>query len=166
MTMPRDSTGIPALDELGRRLETAGARPRHTALRPRRAATLATVGLVTLVGTPAIALSGVFSSGHKAIEDALPQVAAIVDRNDDPTATGRELERRGFKVRWQLIIDNPDRGRPGASPTLGRDVPAPPPGTEILALLNSTGGNTATADTRSLLIEISPAGSAILKTHR
>ena len=68
-------------------------------------------------------------------------------------------------MRWQLIVDNPDRGRPGASPTRGRDVPAPPPGTEILALFNGDGSSRADSDTRSLLIEVSPAGSEILKTH-
>jgi len=165
MITPNGSTGLRALDELGRRLEAAGAQRGSVRRKPpRRLATLGALGLMVFVAAPAIAVSGVLS-GDERIEEALPQVARAAAL-EDPAATGRELRRLGFTVRWQLITDNPERGRSGASPTLGRDVAAPPPETEILSVLNAEGGNTATAGTRSLLIEVAPAGSAILGTHR
>ncbi len=41
----------------------------------------------------------------------------------------------------------------------------PPAGTKILAVLAEDGGLTVDPDTRELQIEISPAGSEILKRH-
>jgi len=158
MTLHRESTGIAALDELGRQFEAATSRPRVR----RRWPALA-LAVLALGATPAIAaVSGIFD-GTERVEDALPQVAAVIDRAD-PTATGLALERLGFRVHWVLIADNPDRD--GEHPTLSRSVPAPPVGTEILAILNEQGGNEATAETRDLMIEIAPIGSAILESHR
>jgi len=158
MTLQQESTGIAALDELGRQFDAAIARPRVR----RRWLALA-LAVLALGATPAIAsVSGIFDDTVR-VEDALPEVAAAVDRGD-PTATRFALERLGFRVQWVLITDNPDRS--GESPTLSRIVSAPPAGTEILAVLNEQGGNEATADTRDLMIEIAPIGSAILDSHR
>ena len=111
--------------------------------------------------TPAIA-SGILS-GPNSVEESLPEVAAAVDR-DNPTATGLALERLGFRLHWVLITDNLDPD--GDRPTHSRNVSAPPPGTEILSVLNEQGGNEATKDTRELMIEIAPIGSEILESHR
>ena len=162
MTPHHTSTGIAALDELGRRLDAVVEPPRLRLLRPRRWAALA-LGLLALVATPALA-AVVFDAPER-VEEQLPEVAAVIDRND-PAATGRALERLGFRVRWMLITDNPARGRDGESPTRGRAITAPPAGTEILSVLNEDGGLAVGPDTRTLQIEVSPAGSEILESHR
>ncbi len=161
MTNRHDLADLPALEELGRRLDIATAHSRRPARRSRRTLALAAVGLA-LIATPAAAI--IFDTPGTTIDEALPQVTEAIDRKD-PAATGRELHRLGFQVRWQLIVDNPQRGHSGAPPTLSRDVLQPPPGTEVLAVLNSDGSNKVTADTRHLLIEIAPAGSEILRSH-
>ena len=159
MTSRHDSTRIAALDELGRRLQAATERPRSRRL-PARRWTALTLGVIALASTPAIAsVSGIFDDAER-VEDTLPHVGAAVDR-DDPTATGLALNRLGYRVHWVLITDNPD----GNPPTLSRHVSAPPAKTKILAVLNERGGNDVTPGMRDLLIEISPAGSAILTTH-
>ena len=161
MSSHRATTGIAALDELGRRLDAVVEPPPLRRLRPRRWAALA-LGLLAIVATPALA--AVVFDGPERVEDALPEVAAAIDR-DDPAATGRALEQSGFRVHWMLITDNPERGRAGESPTRGRRVVVPPAGTKILAVLAEDGGLTVDPDTRELQIEISPAGSEILKRH-
>lgn len=163
---PHDSTGIAALDELGRRLQAATERPR-VRLRLRRWPALV-LGVLALAATPALAsMSGIFSgplSGPENVEATLPRTAGAIDR-DDPTATGLALEQRGFGVHWVLITDDPDRD--GGRPTRSRNVSAPPAGTEILSLLDhQRGGALVTKDTRELLIEVAPVGSAIAETHR
>jgi len=169
MTIEPHLTGIPALDELGLRLDAATRRRRSPFPRLRRRSTLAALGLLALVGTPALAVGGVSLSGglfgHRGVLEALPQVAAVVEP-EDPVATGRALARLGFAVEWRLVSDNPNRALPGESPTLERIVASPPTNTEILALLNTDGENTAAPDARSLRIEISPSGSEILSGHR
>ena len=163
MTPHHDSTGIAALDELGLRLEAVAERRGRRRLRPRRWMVLS-FGVLALVATPAIAsVSGLFD-GPPRVEDVLPQAAAAIDR-DDPAATGRALEQRGFRVQWVLITDNPDRGRDGESPTRQASVAAPPAGTKILSVLGKGGTTDIDARTRDLQIEVSPVGSAILKTH-
>lgn len=162
MTAPRTSTGIAALDELGRRMDAIVEPPRLRRWRPRRWAALA-LGLLAVVATPALA--AVVFDGPERVEDALPEVAAAIDR-DDPAATGRALEQLGFRVHWMLITDNPARGRDGESPTRGRAVAAPPAGTEVLAVLDEDGGLSVDAGTRDLQIEVAPTGSDILATHR
>ena len=68
-------------------------------------------------------------------------------------------------MHWVLITDSPNRD--GGQPTRSRNVLAPPAGTEILSLLDhERGGTLVTKDTRELLIEVAPAGSAIAETHR
>ncbi|HEV2775933.1 MAG TPA: hypothetical protein VGV90_10105 [Solirubrobacteraceae bacterium] len=162
MTPHRTSTGIAALDELGRRMDAIVEPPRLRRLRPRRWAALA-LGVLALVAPPALA--AVVFDGPERVEDALPEVAAAIDL-DDPAATGRALERLGFRVRWMLITDNPAYGRDGESPTRGRAIAAPPPNTEILSVLDQDGGLAVDPDTRDLQIEVAPAGSDILATHR
>ncbi len=165
MTSHQDSTGIVALDELGHRFEVATARPRVRRLRPRRWPALA-LGVLVVAATPALAsVSGIIGgplSGPKNVEKTIPKTAGAIDR-DDPKATGLALERRGFRVHWVLITDNPDPD--GQSPTRSRDVSAPPAGTEILGLFDYERGNLVKKDTRELLIEVTPVGSEIAKTH-
>jgi len=157
---PQNSTGIAALDEFGRRLEVAIAaeRPRARRARLRRWPAL-TLGVLALAATPALA--SVVFGGTETVEEALPQVAAAIDR-DDPAATGRALERRGYRVDWVLITDRVG----GESPTRSRPVASPPQGTEILSVLNQKGGNAVTPKTRDLQIEVAPVGSKILESHR
>ena len=159
MTPHQDSTGIVALDELGRRFEAAAARPRRRRLRRRHWPALA-LGVLALAATPALAA---VLGGPERVEDALPQVGAAIDRGD-PAATGRALAERGFRVQWVLITDNPDPD--GETPTVGRNVSAPPAGTEILSVLNAKGGNEVGPGTRDLQVEIAPVGSDILESHR
>lgn len=162
MTHSHDSSDLPTVDLLGRRLEAAIAERRAPVRWSRRTLAFAASALVVVASTPAVAsITGVFDDGGPTLEQSLP---AVVDRSD-PVATGRALERRGFTVRWMLIEDNPDRRRSGDSPTVWRSVPAPPPGTRILSLLNAQDGDTATTSTRTLVIEIAPAGSEILRSH-
>ena len=161
MTPHHESTGIAALDELGLRLEAAAARPPARRLtRPRRWAALA-LGALAITATPALAAT-VFN-GPPPLEETPPQVGAAIDRSD-PVATGRALAREGFRVHWILVTDNPERG--AIPPTRSRDVAAPPAGTEILSVLNAKGGNEADTNTRDLMVEIAPLGSAILEEHR
>lgn len=161
MTKQHIPSDIRALDELGHRFEIATTRRRSHASRPRRTLTLAAVGLAALVAAPALAsVSGVFNS-HSSFEEALPWAAEAVDP-DDPLATDRALRRLGFDIRWSLVEDNPG----GESPTKDRDVAEPPPGTEILAVFAADGSSTVSEDTRTLLIEVAPAGSKILESHR
>lgn len=162
MTPQHTSTGIAALDELGRRMDAIIEPPRLRRWRPRRWAALA-LGLLAVVATPALA--AVVFDGPEHVEDALPEVGPAIDR-DDPAATGRALERLGFRVHWMLITDNPARGRDVESPTRARAVAAPPAGTAILAVLNQDGGLAVDPDTRDLQIEVAPAGSEILEGHR
>jgi len=155
-----DSTDIAALDELGRRLQAATVRPGLRRRLPRRWPAIA-LGVLALAATPAIASVSGILHGPERVEDALPQVAGAVDR-ENPVATGRALEQRGFGVHWVLITDNRD----GDRPTRSRDVSAPPDGTEILSVLSHPGGAEVTADTRELMIEVAPVGSDILESHR
>jgi hypothetical protein len=161
MTAHRETTGIVALDELGRRLDAVVERPRLRVRRPRRWAAL-TLGLLALVATPAIA--AVVFEGPERVEDKLPEVAAAIDRSD-PVAAGRALEELGFRVQWTLITDNPNRGRDGETPTRWRAVDAPPTGTRILSVSSRDGDFKVDPNTRNLQIEISPAGSEILRSH-
>ena len=161
MTPSNDSTGIVALDELGHRLEAAIARRPRRRFLPRGGRWPAVaLGLLALAATPALAA---VLDGPESVVDQLPRVAAAVDY-DDPAATGRALAREGFRVRWVLVSDNP--ARDADSPTVARDVPAPPAGTEILAVLDRRGGYDVDARTRELQIEVAPVGSRILETHR
>jgi len=162
MTPHRETTGIAALDELGRRFDAIVERPRLRTVRTRRWAALA-LGVLALAAAPAIA--SVVFDGPERVEDALPEVSAVIDRND-PAATGRALEERGFRVRWVLVTDNPARALDGESPTRSRAVAAPPAGTRILGVDDDGRGFVVDPDTRDLLIEIAPAGSEILKSHR
>jgi hypothetical protein len=159
MTPLDDSTGIAALDELGRRFEAAATRPRVRRSRLRRWPVIVLGGLA-LAATPALAVS-VFS-GPERVEDALPQVGQVVDRSN-PAATGRALARRGFRVDWILVTDNPNRA--AVPPTRSRNVSAPPAGTEIISVTNAQGGLEVSADTRELAIEIAPVGSEIAESH-
>jgi len=164
MNEHRGFTGIAALDELGRRFDAVVEAPRIRRLRPRRWVALS-LGVLALAATPALAsVAGLFD-GPPRVEDSLPAVAAAIDR-DNPVATGRALEQRGFRVHWMLITDNPARARDGEMPTRSRAVATPPAGTRILAVLNQEGGNAVDADTRDLQVEIAPAGSEILAEHR
>ena len=156
MTSHRDPIGIAALDELGLRFQDATAR---SSRRRQHQWPAVALGALALAATPAIA--AVLDSPDS-VEDQLPQVAAAVDY-DDPAATGRALAREGFRVQWVLITD---AGADADSPTRSRHVAAPPSGTEILSVLNQQGGNEVSADTRDLRIEIAPAGSKILQSHR
>lgn len=163
MTTSDDTSGIAALDELGRRFAAVEERPRQRLLRPRRSVVLS-LAAFALVATPAIAsVSGLFGA-PPSVEQQLPQVATAIER-DDPAATGRALEARGYRVRWVLVTDNPGRGRGGETPTRSRRVAAPPADTKILAVLDAKGGLEVDAATRELMIEVAPAGSAILATH-
>jgi hypothetical protein len=157
MTSHHDSTGIAALDELGHRFQLATAPSRRRQRRQRWAAVA--LAALALAATPALA--AVLDSPDS-VEDQLPQVAAAVDY-DDPAATDRALTRAGFRVHWVLITD---AGKDTGSPTRSRHVPAPPSDTKILAILNQKGGNDVSPDTRDLQIEVAPAGSKILESHR
>lgn len=161
MTPPRTSTGIAALDELGRRFDAVVEPPRLRRLRPRRWAVL-TLGVLAAVATPAIA-AVVLEAPDRLEETHRDAAAAIVP--DDPAATGRALEQLGYHVRWMLITDNPDRARDGQSPTRQRALDAPPRGTRILSVHSKDGSLPVDPDARILQIEISPAGSEILKSH-
>jgi len=167
MTRPQNEPWeLGALDELGRRFDVAVAHRRSYLARPRRALVTTAVGLVALVGTPAIAsISGAFDfppfNSHSSIEETLPWAAAVIDP-DDPGATGRALDRLGFDVRWSLVEDDPK----GATPTRSHDVSRPPAGTEILSVLRADGSSKVSDATRSLLIEVAPADSKILQEHR
>jgi len=158
MTVHRDSTGIAVLDELGRRFEAARPQPRA-----RRRWPVVALVVLALAATPAIASVSGILGGPDSVEEALPKVAAAVDRHD-PTATGLALERLGFRLTWVLITDNLDPD--GDRPTHSRSVTEPPAGTEILSILNEQGGNEANENTRDLMIEVAPIGSAILDSHR
>jgi hypothetical protein len=91
--------------------------------------------------------------------EALPQVADAVDVND-PAATGRRLAELGFTIHWELVVDDP-----ADPPTASSSVSRPPEGTKILSVLNAQGENSATPDTRTLLIEITPRDSEIGQSH-
>ena len=161
MTTQQPTTEIRALDELGRRFDVAIAARPATPRRRRRSLLAGGLAVAVLAGTPAVAsMTGVFDS-HSSIEEALPRAAAVIEP-EDPAASGRALARLGFAVRWSLVEDDPD----GPSPTRARSVEAPPPGTEVLAVLAADGSSEVTAQTRALLIEIAPRGSAILEEHR
>lgn len=151
-----DSTGIAALDELGSRFDAVAARPARSR-RPVRWPAVILCGLA-LAAAPAVAT---VVDGADRVEDQLPRVAAAIDR-DDPGATARALAQAGYRVRWVLVTDAPGTG----GPTSSRPVGFPPPRTEILAVLNSRGGNSVSPGMRTLLIELAPVGSAILETHR
>ncbi len=161
MNAHRDCTGIAALDELGRRFDAVVEEPRLRRLRPRRWVALS-LGVLVLAATPALA--AVVFDGPERVDDALPEVGAAIDR-DDPAATGRALEKLGFRVEWVLITDNPDRALEGQNPTRWRVVATPPDGTKILSVGNRDHGLTTGPDTRDLQIEVSPVGSDILATH-
>ena len=148
--MTPETTGIAALDELGRRFE---ALPERRPRRFRRWPALA-LGVLALAATPALA--AVVFDGPPPVEEQLPQVAAAVDR-DDPAGTGLALARKGFRVEWVLITDAP---RGADTPTRSRRVAAPPARTEILSVLNAKGGNEVSADTRELQVEVAPIGLA------
>jgi hypothetical protein len=60
--------------------------------------------------------------------EVFPAVEAAIDR-EDPVATGRALERLGFRVDWVLIE--------GAG--VGHDVDTPPSGTVVLSVLGPEG---------------------------
>jgi len=156
--MTPDSTGIAALDELGRRFE---ALPQRAPSRRRWRWPALVLGVLALAATPALA--SVVFGGPPPVEEQLPQVGAAVDRSD-PAGTELALERRGFRVHWVLITDNPDRD--SDRPTRSRPVSAPPAGTEILSVLNEQGGYSVSARTRDLQIEVAPLGSKILEEHR
>ena len=166
MTTRDPSPDIRALDELGRRFETAMDRRRASVARPRRALLVGAISLVVLGGAPALAsitgvsLTGAFNS-HSSIEEALPRAAAVI-APDDPAATGRALRRLGYDVRWSFVEDL----RGGKSPTKATSVSAPPRDTEILSVTAPDGSAQVTEDTRALLIEVAPAGSHILDSHR
>lgn len=161
MTPHRTSTGIAALDELGRRFDAVVEPPRLRRLRPRRWAALA-LALLVGVATPAIA-AVVFEAPDRLEETHRDAAAAIVP--EDPAATGRALEQLGYHVRWVLITDNPQRARGGESPTRQRAVDAPPGGTKVLSVLSKDGSLPVDPDARILQIEIAPAASEILKSH-
>jgi hypothetical protein len=159
MTNLHDSTGIAALDELGRRFQVATAQPRRRRLQQRRWLAVA-LGALALAATPALAA---VLDQPATVEDQLPQVAAAVNY-DDPAATGEALAREGFRVHWVLVTDNLD---PEAdSPTQSRSIREPPAGTEILSVLNERGSNEVTPGMRDLQIEVAPVGSKILNSHR
>jgi hypothetical protein len=160
MTPHPASTGIAALDELGRRLEAVAEPPRKRDRRRRWAAL--TFGVLALVATPAIAT--VVLDGPARIEETHREIGAAINR-DDPAATGRALEQLGFRVQWMLITDNPGRARDGETPTRWRAVDAPPAGTKILSVLSKDGGLALDPGARILQIEISPADSEILRSH-
>jgi hypothetical protein len=155
--MTPDSTGIAALDELGRRFE---ALPQRAPSRRRWRWPALVLGVLALAATPALA--SVVFGGPPPVEEQLPQVAAAVDRSD-PAGTGLALARKGFRVEWVLITDAP---RGADMPTRFRPVAAPPAGTEILSVLNEQGGYEVSARTRDLQIEVAPLGSKILEEHR
>lgn len=92
----------------------------------------------------------------------LPQVERAVKRAD-PAGTGRRLEALGFSITWRLVIDNPDRGAPARTGV--KTVSEPPAGTVILSVLNRDGSNSATKDTRALLVEIAPKDSDVARSH-
>lgn len=46
-----------------------------------------------------------------------------------------------------------------------RDVASPPDGSVVLAVTNASGQNTATAATRSLILEVAPADSRVAQSH-
>lgn len=166
MTTHDPSPDIRALDELGRRFETAMDRRRVSASRPRRALLVGAIGLAVLGGAPALAsMAGVSITSafnpHSSIEEALPEAAAVI-APDDPAATGRALRRLGYVVRWSFVEDV----RGGESPTRATSVGAPPRDTEILSVTAADGSAEVTEDTRVLLIEVAATGSHILDSHR
>ena len=164
MTPHHTSTGIAALDELGRRLDAVAEPSRLRRLRPRRWTALA-LGVLALVATPALAsVSGIFD-GAERVRQTFPEVAAAMKRGD-PEAVGAALEKRGFRVHWMLVTDNPDRGREGELPTRSHPVAAPPAGTKVLTTLDDDGSSFPVSGDRDLRIEVAPADSAILRTHR
>ncbi len=94
--------------------------------------------------------------------EVLPRVEAAVSRTD-PRATLNRLREMGFAVTVKLVIDNPNRSR-GAK-TGVKDVALPPEGTVVLSILNADGSNTATPKTRSLIMEVAPRGSDVVRGH-
>ena len=152
---------LPALDELGSRLEGALAERRGVERRQRRGLAVL-VSVVVLVAAPAAAAlrTGLFGSDGDGIEQVLPATEGAIEL-EDPVGSGRELERRGFEVRW-ILVQDARRGAP--SPTVSRQVPAAPRGTRILSVLGPNGG-VVDSRTRRLTIEVAPAGSEILRSH-
>lgn len=95
--------------------------------------------------------------------EVLPQVRAAVTR-DDPRRTLEQLRSLGYDIEIKLVVDNPDRT--ATAVTGVKTVSSPPEGTVVLSVLNSEGGNTATAQTHSLILEVAPAGSRVAAGHR
>jgi hypothetical protein len=148
---------LPALDELGRRMQTAVAVSRPA--RRRRRLVWSAAAALMLAAAPATAtMTGVFNAHG----DVPPDAAAALTPAD-PADTGRKLRAQGYRITWLLVDDAP----PGASsPTISRRVSAPPPGTELLAVLAPDGSREIDPDVKHVLIEIAPRGSAILAGHR
>lgn len=151
------SAELPALDELGRRMQSAVA-TRSPARRGRRWLSLSAVAVVLVAAPAAGTVTGVFNPHGDVPADA---AQALVPT--DPAKTAKNLEALGYRVNWMLIEDAP----PGApSPTVARRVEAPPPGTELLAVLAPNGSPVIDPDEKHVLIEVAPSDSAILAGHR
>lgn len=151
-------TELPAVDELGRRLQLAIAVHEPQRRRTRRWWALGAT-LVVLVGAPAAATVTRVFNPHG---DVPREAAAVLDPSD-PVRTGRRLQAQGYTIRWRLIQDAP----PGSgTPTIGRDVDAPPAGTELLAILGPDGSREIDPVGKHVTIEVAPRGSRILAGHR
>jgi hypothetical protein len=148
---------LPALEELGRRMQLAVA-TRSPRSRRRRWLPLISAA-VTLVAAPATAtVTGIFNP-----HGDVPADAARVLVPTDPAATATKLRAQGYRITW-VLVEDASPGSPG--PTISRQVPAPPPGTELLAVLGPDGSRDIDPATKRVLIEIAPSGSAILAGHR
>lgn len=117
--------------------------------------------IIVTLGRPAPSGSDVGTAGFSLYE-VLPQVQTAV-RREDPQASLNRLRDLGFDVTVKLIVDNPDRGAVAATGV--KDVSTPPDGTVVLSMLNANGQNTATADTRELIMEVAPATSSVARGH-
>lgn len=102
------------------------------------------------------------STAGLSLYEVLPDVEAAIN-SDDPRATLKRLRELGFTVAVKFVVDNPDRS--ATARTGVKTVAVPPLGTVVLSILNADGSNTATPQTRSLIMEVAPKNSAVARDH-